>query len=275
MKPAIVARRTLVLGAAALVLAAGLLGTSPAALALDVFTLWSQPQIPLHMHEGAWADYRTQVLTAGKRREGITRIACLDRAAGTDDDSWVLELLPLVEERDGRLVPVPGEGLRLRLARSILRRQGTLLEAVTEMVRYEEGQVSSVTVEQLREDPLLSASLQSDFQPDHTEIGGTTTRVVQGRQYLCDQFVFSARDTQSAQLPAGNMIQESTHEITASVNSEIPFLGLAYVAERVRSESRLEPPSRRFSPPPPQVRVEIMELVGFGGGAKPALGRSD
>jgi hypothetical protein len=249
--------------------------SAPAAWALDVFTLWRQPMIPLQMHEGAWADYRAQVMAGGQRRQGLIRVVCLDRASGSDDDSWLMELLPLEEKPDGTFVPLPGEGLRLRLSRSILDRQGSLLDAVTRIEQWEEGVPHVTTVEELRDDPLLSASLAEDFQPDAVEIGSQTTRVIQGRQYLCDQFVFTAADTQRATLPAGEMVQVTRHEVTAAVNSEIPFLGLAYAAERVRSESSLDPPSRRFSPPPPRVRVEIMELVAFGGGARPRLVPAD
>jgi hypothetical protein len=71
------------------------------------------------------------------------------------------------------------------------------------------------------------------------------------------------------------MIQVTTREVSAAVNADIPFLGLAYVAERVRSESRLEPPSPRFRAPPAQVRVEVMELVGYGTDAQPLLGAPD
>ena len=40
----------------------------------------------------AWADYRTQVMAGGTfGKQGITRLACLDRTAGTDDEAWVLE----------------------------------------------------------------------------------------------------------------------------------------------------------------------------------------
>lgn len=252
-----------------------LLLSGGAARALDVFTLWRQPMIPLQMHEGAWADYRTQVMTGGKRQESLVRVVCLDRAAGSDDKSWLLEILPLQELADGTLEPLAGEGLRLRLSRNVLRREGSLLDSVTGIVRWQDGVGQATTVAELRSDPLLAASLAEEFTPRETEIGNPTTRVVQGTQYLCDQFVFTAADTQLAQLPAGRMIQVSSREVSAAVNSKIPFLGLAYAAERVRSESTLDPPSRRFSPPPPQVRVEIMELVGFGGGAKPVLSGLD
>jgi hypothetical protein len=231
--------------------------------------------IPLQMHEGAWADYRTQTMSGGKRRQGIMRVACLDRNHGSDDESWLMELIPLQENPDGTFTPLPGEGLRLRVSRSILQRQGRLLDAVTEIVQWQDGVAHPTTVAEMRQDPLLATSLEDDFIPQEFEAGKPTTRVVQGRQYLCDQFVFSAADTQTADLPAGRMIQFTRREVTAAVNSEIPFLGLAYAAERVRSESTLDPPSRRFSPPPAQVRVEIMELLAFGGGAKPVLPPSD
>ena len=245
------------------------------AKALDIFTLWQQPMIPLEMHEGAWADYRTQVMAGGKRQHSLTRVVCLDREAGTDDDSWLVELLSLEEKPDGSLVPIPGQGLRLRISRFILSREGFLLDAVTDIVQWQDGHSQATTVAELRSDPLISASLESDFHPGDVQIGKQTTRVIQGRQYLCDQFVFSASDTQTADLPAGRMVQLTTHEVTAAVNSSIPFLGLAYVTERIRAESTLDPPSRKFSPPPAKVRVEIMELVGFGGGAKPFLKVAD
>ncbi len=242
------------------------------ALALDVFTLWRQPMIPIEMHEGAWADYRTQVMAGGRREHGLTRIVCLDRQAGTDEDSWLVEILPLTEDQDGLRTPLPGEGVRMRVSRALLKREGRLLDAVSEIVQWKEGVATSTTVEQLRDDPLVAAALQDEFIAAEIEVGKATHRVIQERQYLCDQFVFTAADTQAADLPAGRMIQETTREISAAVNSEIPFLGLAYATERIRSTSRLDPPSRRFSPPPPTVRVEIMELVGFGGGAQPVLG---
>lgn len=241
------------------------------ALALDVFTLWQQPMIPLQMHEGGWADYRSQVMAGGKRQQGLTRIVCLDRQSGTDDKSWLLEMLPLEEKLDGSLEPIAGEGLRLRISRSILTRKGRLLDAVVEIVQWRDGQGRATTVAELRDDPLVSASLESDFEPQKVDIGQSTTRVIGKRQYLCDQFVFSAADTQTAELPAGTMIQTTSHEVVAAVNSEIPFLGLAFVSERIKSESALDPPSKKFSAPPARIRVEIMELLDFGSGAKPFL----
>ena len=243
--------------------------------ALDVFTLWRQPELPLRMEEGAWADYRTQVMAGGRRQEGLTRIACLGREHGSDDDTWLVELLPLEETADGRLEPIPGEGARLRLSRKLLDRKGHLLDAVVAAQRWSDGHAETVSQDQLRNDPLVSASLDEEFTPDLTESRDPTTRVIGGIQYLCAQFLMSAADTQTADLPAGRMIQTTTREITAAVNDQIPFLGLAYAAERVRSDSALDPPSRKFSPPPPQVRVEVMELVGFGVGALPVLSVGD
>ena len=243
--------------------------------ALDVFTLWRQPELPLRMEEGTWVDYRTQVMAGGRREEGLTRIVCLGREHGSDDETWLLELLPLAEQPDGSLRPVPGEGARLRLSRRLLDRQGHLLDAVVEVERWRDGLSEKVSEDQLRNDPLVSASLDTEFIPDRTESRDPTTRVIAGTQFLCDQFVMSAADTQSAELPAGRMIQVTTREITAAVNEEIPFLGLVYAAERVRSGSKLDPPSSKFSPPPPQVRVEIMELLGFGSQARPVLRNGD
>jgi hypothetical protein len=79
------------------------------------------------------------------------------------------------------------------------------------------------------------------------------------------------QDTQSVVLPAGRMVQVTSREITAAVNRELPLLGLAYASERIRSESTLDPPSGRLKPPPARVRVEVMELIGFGGDGKPTL----
>jgi hypothetical protein len=243
--------------------------------ALDIFTLWRQPELPLRMEEGAWADYRTQVMAGGRREEGLTRIVCLGREHGSDDETWLLELLPLTEQPDGSLSPVPGEGARLRLSRRLLDRQGHLLDAVVEAERWRDGRPEKVSQDQLRNDPLVSASLDTEFTPDRTESKDSTTRVIAGTQFLCDQFIMTAADTQSADLPAGRMIQVTTREIIAAVNEEIPFLGLAYAAERVRAGSKLDPPSSKFSPPPPHVRVEVMELIGFGFQALPVLRDGD
>ena len=259
---------------AALVLVSTLSGARPVR-ALDVFTLWRQPEIPLHISEGSWVDYRSQAMAGGRREEGITRFACLDRAHGSDDETWLIEVLPLVEDPDGTLRPVAGEGVRLRVSRSLLDRQGSFLDAVVEAVQWRDGKSERVSPADLRDDPLVAASLAGDFVPDLVERKDPTTRIVQGVQFLCDQFVMSAADTQTADLPAGRMIQVTTREIVAAVNAEVPFLGLTYVTERVRADSRLDPPSRRFKAPAERVRVELMELVAFGEGALPVLGASD
>ena len=243
--------------------------------ALDVFTLWKQQELPLRLEEGAWVDYRSQVMAGGRRDEGLTRIVCLDLQHGSDEETILIEILPLHEYPDGRFEPVPGEGARLRLSRSMMDRQGDLLDAVVSAEKWQDGVVEKVTPDQLRNDPLVSASLDAEFVPDSTERKDPTNRVVQGVQYLCEQFVMSVEETRSAALPAGTMIQSTTREITAAVNSDIPFLGLAFATERVRSESVLDPPSSKFTPPPPQIRVEVMELLGFGWGALPTLSPGD
>jgi|GEM_PF-1539835 len=249
--------------------------TSTPAAALDVFTLWRQPMIPLQMIEGSWADYRFQVMAGGRRETSLTRVACLGRRHGSDDRAWILELLPLHEDGDGNLAPVPGEGVRLRVSRRLLRREGRLMDSVLSVRQWRDGVAENLSPEQLREDPLISMSLNAEFQPEVFEVKGQATRVVGGHDLLCDQFVLSEADTQSVDLPAGRMIQVSVREVTAAINSEIPFLGLAFATERQRSESTLDPPSRRFSPPPPQIRVEVMELLGYGAGAVPVLPGTD
>ena len=251
-----------------------LLGGSPAR-ALDFFTLWRQPDIPLQIIEGSWADYRTQVMAGGRRESNQVRISCLDRNFGTDDESWLFELLYLEEKDDGSLVPLPGQGTRLRISRELLNGTGQLLDFVVEMEKWQDGVGVAISPEELKNDPLLAASLSSEFIPDRREVTGQTTRVIQGRQLLCDQFIMSAVDSQSVRLPAGNMVQVSTWEITAAINSDVPFLGLAFVTERVRSESRLDPPNKRMKMPPARIRVELMELVAFGTDAKPVLGTSN
>jgi len=248
-------------------------GARPAR-ALDGFTLWRQPEIPLRMVEGSWVEYRTQAMAGGKREERLSRIVCLDREHGSDAGTWLVEIVPLVEQ-DGETRPQAGEGLQLRISRDLLRRQGTFFDAIVEAVQWRSGRAEKISAADLRQDPLVQATLDGDFVPDTVEQKGSTTRIVGGRQLLCDQIVMSARDTLVADLPAGKMIQVTTREIAAAIHPEVPFLGLAYVSERVRSASELDPPSRRFRPPPPHVRVEVMELVGFGTQATPVLGITD
>lgn len=231
------------IGTVAVLLAVALLLPAVEASALDFFTLWRQPQIPLQITEGAWADYATQVMSGGRREADIVRIACLDHAGGSDDRSWVFELLYLEEKDDGSLVPRPGEGTRLRIARDIVGRQGALLDHVLEIESWTAGVPETITPEQLQDDPLIANSLAAEFTPERVEIGAQTTRVIAGHQLLCDQFAMTAADTQIARLPAGEVIQVSTWEVVAAVNSEVPFLGLAFVSERVNSESRLDPES--------------------------------
>ncbi len=255
--------------AAAVALICGVAG--PAA-PLDVFTLWRQPELPLALRAGAWADYRTQTMAGGRREEGAVRAVCLGRG---DDDAWIFELLPLEEADDGSLRPIAGEGTRLELEGRVTERKGELFDAVRRAVRWTAGRPEDLDPRSLREDPLVAASLDSAFEPDATEEKGATTRIVAGRELSCRQLVMTAADTQSVELPAGTMIQTTLREVTAAVHPDVPFLGLVYASERVRDESRLDPPSRRLRPPAPRVTVEVMELVGFGDGASATLGTGD
>lgn len=251
------------------------LGAPGGAGALDMLTLWRQPELPLRLETGAWADYRTQVMAGGRRESGLTRVACLGRRGDGADAPWILEMVPLQEGPDGTCTPVPADGVQLTVAASILGREGTLLDHVLEARRWQDDRWEPFDRQDLRRDPLLASSLEQDFVAGRVQVDPPTTRVIQGRELLCDQFTLAAADTQVAALPAGRMIQVTSREIAVAVHPEVPFLGLAYAAERVRSASSLDPPSSRLRPPPPQVRVEVMELVAYGTGAVAALGRPD
>ena len=79
------------------ILAAASLIATPT-LALDLFTLWRQPEVPLRLETGAWADYRSLSLSAGRRSEELVRIQCLGQSA---DGAWIFELLTLDEPAGG------------------------------------------------------------------------------------------------------------------------------------------------------------------------------
>lgn len=241
--------------------------------ALDLFTLWRQPEIPLNLEAGAYVDYRSQVMAGGRREEGLTRVVCLSGSA--DEGDIILELLPLRELPDGSLEPLEAQGAVVRLNRSILEREGSLLQAVNSVQHWQDGQVRDITAQELRDDPLISTSFVSDFVPDEVHSQQSTTRIVAGRQFTCRQWIMASADTQSVVMPAGRMNQISSREIAAAVHEEIPLLGLAYASERVRAVSSLDPPNRKIPLPPDRIRVEVMELVGYGRGARSHLQRDD
>ncbi len=236
-------------------------------LALDLFTLWQQPEIPLQLTEGSWVDYSGQTMSGGRRQTSLTRIACLSTEDGSNSQSWILEIYPLDENSDGTLTAEPGQGVRFRLSRDVLARNGILMDSISDVQQWQDGVQTSLSNDQWRNDPLISVSMSGDFKPQEIETKDPTTRVVKGHQFLCDSFVFTEADTQSVVLPAGKMTQIRSHIITAAVSSEIPFLGLGFITEKVTSASTMNPPSKRFPDPIPVVTIEIMELVGFGSGA--------
>lgn len=252
----------------AVVVLAVMLAGGPAA-ALDFFTLWQRPELPLNLAAGQWADYRRQALSEGRRTDDLVRIQCLGRDAG---GHWLLEVLPLVETGPGTLETVPGEGLRLQLTDAAEARRGSIVDAVAEVRLWRDGEVRVLDRREWRRDPLVTASFSGEFSPDTVEERGATVRVIGARELSCRQLVFAAADTQTAQLPGSRMVQTATQEVSAAVHPDIPLLGLAYASERIRAESRLEPPSDRLPTPPPSVRVEILECLGFGSDARPALG---
>ncbi len=247
--------------------AAALLAAAAPARALDIFTLWRQPMIPLHMTVGAWADYRSVTQEAGRNDEELIRIQCVGATAG----AWLVEMLPLRETK-GELTPLAGEGWSLRLSQRLLRREGQLGDHVERVVRWRGGIPTELAPAEWRDDPLVASSLRADFQPRRSEVAGSTVRVIGRRELLCDQFEFSAADTVLVDLPRGRLLQVASREISAAVSAEIPFLGLAYASERNTAAAHIDPPDPRRRLPPPSVQIQIMELVGFGNGARAALG---
>jgi len=249
------------------------MGTSVPARALDLFTLWRQSELPLDLAPGTWADYRSQVMTGGRSETGLTRVACLAAPRGEPDGSRVFEIVPLQEDEQGNLGPVPGSGVWLLVSADIARREGDLLDLVQEAWQWEDGRARKLSLDSMREDPLAAGFLQRGFEADSVEHKGPATRIIAGRQFLCRQLVLSARDTQSVDLPAGRMTQWTLHEITVAFDAGLPLLGVAYAAERISSRSTFDPPHPRLRPPPPRIRVEVMELVDFGCDATSLLGR--
>jgi hypothetical protein len=245
-----------------------LLAATPA-VALDFFTLWQRPELPLNLAAGQWANYRRQALSEGRRTNDLVRIQCLGRDA---QDHWLLEVLPLVETDRNVFEIVPGEGLRLQLTDAFAERRGSIVDAVAEVRLWRNGEVRVLDRREWRRDPLVTASFSGEFAPEVVQERPPTVRVIGERELRCQQLVFAAADTQSARLPGSVMIQTATQEVSAAVHPDIPLLGLAYASERIRAESRLEPPSDRLPTPPTSVRVEILECLGFGDDARPALG---
>lgn len=251
------------------------LGAGSSARALDLFTLWRQPEIPLDLTPGSWVLYRSQSMISGRRSEDLTRVSCLAAPADADPTDRVFEIVPMSETDEGKFVPVEGQGVRLLVSGRIAERKGDLRDLVREAWQWDDGAAKRLSMDDLRDDPLASRMFAADFHADTVEEGGRSTRIVAGQQFLCTQLVMTERDTQSIDLPAGRMTQVSSHEITVSYDPGLPLLGLAYVAERINSASSLDTSNPRFQAPPPRIRVEVMELIDFGRDAKASLGRGD
>ncbi len=249
-------------------------------LALDIFTLWRQPEIPLQIVAGSHVDYSNISLAGGRRVHDLIRIQCLYvdaddaavAAAGSEIDRWAIELVPLVEDEHGAFTPVAGEGLWLQVTAKLLEREGTLVDSVERVVRWHDGQAIELEADEWRDDPLVTVSFASEFIPDQVTRHGSSSRVVSGRSFVCDQFVLAAADTQAVDLPHGRLEQITTHEISVAFHEDIPFLGIAFATERNVAVSQLDPPSSRFDPPPPTNQIDTMELIGFGFDAIPLLG---
>lgn len=244
-----------------------LLAWAAPAASLDLFTLWHAAAGSLSIAPGDRVDYRNVTIEQGRRRTELVRLQCV----GEDGGHWLLELLPLREGPDG-LHPLPGEGWRLELAKTAATARGGLDEHVGRVVHWLEGEPRTVDAAEWREDPLLQASLAVDFHPESREVRPRTTRVVAGRDLLCDQMVLVDRDTSRVELPRGVLLQIHVREVSASYEASVPFLGVVHAAERAETRASVEPAGSRPLPPP-RVRVETMELVDFGRDAVAWLGR--
>ncbi|MHB8078960.1 MAG: hypothetical protein ACYDIE_06880 [Candidatus Krumholzibacteriia bacterium] len=245
-----------------------MLAGGASASALDLFTLWRQPELPLRLVPGAWADYRSSTLEGGQQSVAAMRIQCVGRAA---DGAWEIEMLPLLRRPEGA-VPEAGEGWVLLLSERVARREGDLADLVRKVVHWQAGQATELSAAQWREDPLVSSSLRAAFRPQTTRAAGESVRVVGGRELLCRQYELAAAETTRVTLPRGTLVQTTLREITAAVHPEVPFLGLAFATERTTTASHVEPPRPGRRDPPPAVRVELMELLAFGGDARRTLG---
>jgi hypothetical protein len=235
--------------------------------ALDLFTLWQRPELPLNLEAGLWADYRREAHVDGRRTDDLLRIQCL----GQDSHGhWVIEVVPLVEVSTDAFEVVPGEGLRLHLSSAVNARRDGIMQVVQEVFLWRDGAVRRLDRRQWREDPLVTASFSGDFQPDTVREFAPSVHDIAGRELSCKVLVFAAADTQSADLPQGRMLQAVRQEVSAAIHEEIPLLGLAHVAERIHSESWLDPPGQRRLPPP-RIRIETLECLAFGLDAAPIL----
>jgi len=243
------------------------LASAAAACALDLFTLWRHDDATLNVHVGDRVDYRSLTIDQGRRQSEVVRLQCV----GEDAVAWVLELLPLVDDDSG-LHPIPGEGWRLRLSRSAGENRGRFEDHVLGVEQWLDGEPRSVPMEEWRSDPLLQTILSSEFTPESCQDLGQTTRVVSGRDLLCDRVMLADRDTSLIELPRGNLLQVHVREVSASFHADIPFLGVAHAAERSETSSEIQPAGSRRAPPP-RIRIETMELVDFGRDAKPWLGQ--
>lgn len=236
--------------------------------ALDVLTLWRQPELPLRLRAGAWAEYRQGTMAGGPQDEDLVRIQVV---GGSEAAGWTVEVLPL-DESSGRRVPVPGEGVAIDLLPAFSRRQGRMVDVVAKVTRWQKGKARQMPAEEWRDDPLVASSLE-EFTLDRVREAGATVRVVAGQSLQARQLILAAADTQRVRLPRGDMLQTVEREISVALADPVPFLGIAYASERVVAKSVLDPPSDRFKAPPPEVRVQTLELLAFGADAVPLLGR--
>jgi len=237
-----------------------LLSLPAAAFALDVFSLWRRPELTIDLRPGVWVEYRTQTIEGGRQQHDHLRAVCV----AADEGGWTIEILPM-RETDGGSAPVPGEGWVFDLSSDLVDREGDLVDHLRRVVHWQDGRARVLPDEEWREDPLVAASLRASRDAVETVVQEETVRVIADRELVCRQFSLTSADTGRVELPRGVLIQIDRRETSVAANETIPFLGVAYAAERSSTQSNfIGDGSRRRRAPPPSRRIEIMELVDFG-----------
>jgi hypothetical protein len=227
---------------------------------LDLFTLWQQSEVPLTMESGARLDFRTMKVEQGRRSHGAVRIQCV----GHSSDGWIIEIIPMEAGKSSLIIPKPVQAWQFVLNEDFLNREKDLSSLVSSVVMLDGTQQTVVAEKEWKSNPLVQTSFSSEFVPDRIELHKQSSRIVSGKTLMCEQLVLSADTVNSIELPRGAMEQTCSRIVTASVNKEIPLLGVAYVVEKLEIRSRFVSEKNKIKSPPPENIIETMELVDYG-----------
>ena len=218
--------------------------------ALDVFTLWRQPEIPLQHGRGRLG--RLPHPGHGRRpaRAGPDRASPAWTGRRTDDGSWLLEMLPLDEDATAACTPLPGEGVRLRLSRDLLSREGTLAgRRRAKPIQWRDGQADRISPGgAARRSPGGGLPARGIPSRPVAEAGPHHPRDRQ-RHPVPVRPVRDGGRRHPARRPAGRP-DDPGHDPgdhRGGPSPSCPSWAWPIVTERIRAESRLDPPSRRIS----------------------------